>query len=120
MPTARWMAGTSARGNDLGFRFAEAIMVAVVDLDVDARNARPVDPRADDGAAGGLLDLEVAADMVAVMVRVQDMGDLPAALCRLGQHRPGHGRIDDADGAALGFAHQPHVIVVKDGDSDDV
>jgi hypothetical protein len=95
-------------------------MVAVVDLDVDARDARPVDPRADDGAAGGFLDLEVAADMVAVMVRVQDMRDLPAALFRFGQHRPDHGGVDDADGAALAFAHQPHVIVVEDGDSDDV
>jgi hypothetical protein len=113
-------AGVARHEEDLGLRLAEAIMVAVVDLDVDARNARPVDPRTDDGAAGGFLDFEVAADMVAVMVGVQDMRDLPAALCRLGQHRPGHGRVDDADGAALGFAHQPHVIVVQDGDSDDV
>jgi hypothetical protein len=105
---------------DLGLRFAEAIMVAVVDLDIDARDARPVDPRTDDGAAGGLLDLEIAADMVAVMVRIQDMRDLSATLCRLGEHRSGHGRIDDADGAALGLAHQPHVIVVQDRDSDDV
>jgi len=105
---------------DLGLRFAEAIVVAVVDLDVDARNARPVDPRADDGAAGGFLDLEVAADMVSVMVGVQDMGDLPAALFHLGPHRTGHGRVDDADGAALGLTHQPHVIVVEDRDSDDV
>jgi hypothetical protein len=58
--------------------------------------------------------------MVAVMVRVQDMGDLPAALCRLGHHWPGRRRVDDADGPALGLTHQPHVIVVQDRDSDDV
>ena len=66
------------------------------------------------------LDLEVAADMVAVMVGVQDMGDLPAALFGLGQDGPGHGGVDDADGTALRLAHQPHVIVAQDRDSDDV
>jgi hypothetical protein len=58
--------------------------------------------------------------MVAVMVGVQDMGDLPAAIGRLGQHRRGHGRVDHADRAALRLPHQPHVIVVQDRDSDDV
>ena len=73
---------------DVGLGLAEAIALAVIDLDVDAGDAGAVAPRADDGAAGGLLDLAVASDMVAVMVGVQDMGDLPAALCRLGEHRP--------------------------------
>jgi hypothetical protein len=40
---------------DLGLSLAEAIMVAIVDPDVDARNARPVDPWADDGAAVAFL-----------------------------------------------------------------
>ena len=80
--------GVTRHEEDLGLRLAEAVMVAVVDLDVDARDARPVDPRADDGAASGFLDLEVAADMVAVMVRVQDMRDLPAAPFGLGEHCP--------------------------------
>ena len=105
---------------DLGLGLAEAIAVAVVDLDVDAGDARPVAPRADDGAAGRLLDLEIAADVIAVMVSVQDMRDLPAALFRLGQDRPGHRRIDHGDRPALGLAHQPHVIVAQDRDSDDV
>jgi hypothetical protein len=104
--------------NSLGL--AEAVALAVVDLDVDAGNARAVAARADDGAAGGLLDLAVAADMVAVMVGVQDMGDLPAAFGGLGQHRASHRRVDHAHRAALRFAHQPHVIVVQDRDSDDV
>ena len=52
---------------------------------------------ADDGAAGRLLDLEIAADVVTMMVGVQDMRDLPAALFRLGQDRPGHRRVDDGD-----------------------
>lgn len=64
----------------LGFGLTEAVAVAIIDLDVDAGDACAVRPRADDGAAGGFLDLQVAADMVAVMVRVQDMSDLPAAL----------------------------------------
>ncbi len=105
---------------DLGLGFAEAIAVAVVDLDVDAGDACPVAPRADDGAAGGLLDLQVAADVITMMVGVQDMGDLPMALFRLRQDRPGHRRVDDGDRPALGLAHQPHVIVAQDRDSDDV
>jgi hypothetical protein len=58
--------------------------------------------------------------MVAVMVRIEDMRDLPTALGRLGEHRRGHGGVDDAHGAALGLAYQPHVIVVQDRDSNDV
>jgi hypothetical protein len=54
------------------------------------------------------------------MVRVQDMRDLPAALFGLGEHWPSHRGVDDRDGAALRFTHQPHVIVVQDRDSDDV
>src|SRR5262249_57172063 len=70
---------------------AEAVALAVVDFDIDARDALAVAPRADNGAAGGVLDLAVAADMVAVMVRVQDMGDLPVAPLGLCQHGAGHG-----------------------------
>ena len=113
-------AGMARHEEDLGLGLAEPVTVAVVDLDVDAGDAGAVLAQADDGAAGRLLDLQVAADMVAMMVGVQDMGDLPAALFGLREDRTGHGGIDDADGAALRLAHQPHVIVVQDRDSDDV
>ena len=109
-------------GDEEDFRLglAEAVAVAVVDLDVDAGNARPVAPRTHDGAAGRLLDLEIAADVITVVMRIEDMGDLPAAFFRLGKDRPGHRRVDDGDRPALGLAHQPHVIVAQDRDSDDV
>jgi hypothetical protein len=80
-------------------------------------------------APGGARDLDranlpsqrlVAADMITVMVGVEDMRDLSATLCRLRQQRPGHRRVDDANRAALGLAYQPHVIVVQDQDTDDV
>ena len=48
---------------------------------------------------------QVAADMVAVMMGVQDMGDLPAPLFGLGQHRAGHGGVDDAHATTLRLAH---------------
>jgi hypothetical protein len=113
-------AGVARHEEHVGLGLAQAVALAVIDLDVDAGDAGAIAARADDGAAGGFLDLAVAADMVAVMVRIQDMGDLPAAFGRLGQHRSGHGRVDDADRAALRLAHQPHVIVVQDRDSNDV
>ena len=62
----------------------------------------------------------VSVRVIAMVVRVQDMRDLPATLCRLGQHRPGYRRVDDADTAALGLARQPHVIVVRNRNTDDV
>jgi hypothetical protein len=40
-----------------------------------------------------------------MMMGVEDVRDLPAALVGLGQHRPGHGRIDHADGTTLRLAH---------------
>ena len=87
-----WPLRVAGHEEDLGLGLAEAVAVAVVDLDVDAGDAGAVAARADDGAAGRFLDLEVAADMVAVMVGVQDMGDLPAALFGLGEDRSGHRR----------------------------
>jgi len=59
-------------------------------------------------------------DVITVMVGIEDMGDLPAALFRLGKDRPGHRRVDDGDRPALGLPHQPHVIVAQDRNSDDV
>ncbi len=114
-----WPAGMAGHEENLRLGLAETVAVAIVDLDVDAGNACAILSRADDGAARRLLDLEIAADMVTVMVGIQDMGDLPAALFGLGQDRPGHGRVDDADRSALRLAHQPHVIVAQDRDTDD-
>jgi hypothetical protein len=111
--------GVARNEEDLGLGLAEAVALAVVDLDLDAGDARPVAARANDGAAGGLLYLEIAADMVAMVMRVQNMGDLPAALFSLRQHRPGHGGVDHADRARLRLAHQPDIVVAQDGDSDD-
>ena len=113
-------AGMARHEEHLRFGFAEAIAVAVIDLDIDAGNAGAILPRPDDGAACCLLDLQIAANMVAVMVRIQDMGDLPAALFRFRQDRRGHGGVDHANRPALRLAHQPHVIVAQDRNTNDV
>src|SRR5260221_3390984 len=102
---------------DLGLGLAEA--VAVADLDLEARDAGAVAPGPDDGAAGGLLDLHVAADMVTVMVGVQDVADLRAAFFGLAQHRAGHGGIDHADRPALRLADQPNIVVAQDRNAND-
>jgi len=89
----------------LGLGLAEAVAVAVLDRHVDARNPCLVAGEADDGAAGRLLDLAVAAHVIPMMMGVEDVRDLPAALVGLGQDRPGDRRIDDADGTTLRLAH---------------
>jgi hypothetical protein len=48
--------------------FAEGIGIAVADVDVEAGNAVAIGTRTDDGAAGRLLDLAIAAGVVVVMM----------------------------------------------------
>jgi len=98
-------AGMAGDEEHLGLGLAEAVAVAVLDGDVDARDARPIAGEADDGAAGRLLDLAVATDVIPMMMGVEDVGDLPASLVGLGQHRARHGRVDHADGTTLRLAH---------------
>ena len=113
-------AGVARHEDHLRLRLAEAVAVAVVDRRRRCPGMRALSrPQADDGAAGRLLDLAVAAHMIAMMMGVEDVRDLPAALVGLGQHRPGHGGIDDAHATALRLAHQPDVIVAQDRDTDD-
>ena len=73
-------AGVAGDEEHLGLAPRRSVGVAVVDLDVDAGDAGRVVAGADDGAAGRRLDLEVSADVIAVMVGVEDVGDVPAAL----------------------------------------
>ena len=72
---ARCMAGHLENPRSL---IAEGEGLVLADLDVDAGNSRRVASGADDGAAGGPLDLEIAADVVHVVMGAEDMGQAPS------------------------------------------
>ena len=80
---------------------------------IDSRYARIVFGGADDAAAAGLLQRQVAADVIAVMVGVEDMGQPPAAAAQRFQHRLGDCRIDRRGFAAVGVVQQVDVVVVE-------
>jgi hypothetical protein len=105
---------------DLGALLAEIVGAAVADLDVDAGNAVAVVARPHDGAAGRRLDLEIAAGVVGVMVRVEDMRDAPLAAFSRRQHRLGHGGVDDGGHVRGGLVDEPDVIVLEDGNALDL
>lgn len=84
----------AGNGDHLGRRVAKHVGVTVVDPHIDAGNALGILGVADDGAAGSLLEREVAAHMVAVMMGVEDMSERPALGLEAFQHRFGHGGIN--------------------------
>jgi len=90
---------------------AEQKLVAVGDAAVDAGNSGRVGPRADDRAAGSRLELEISAGVVAVMVRVQDMRQRPAAGAELAKDRLDLGRIDRGGHSGLRIVHEKSVVV---------
>src|SRR6185437_13684930 len=96
-------------------RVAELEGVAVTDRDVDAGYSRSIGKRPDDDRLGRRLQLEIAAGMVRMVVRVDDVGEGQAAALERGQHRRRFRRIDGADRAAGGLAQQIDVIVAQRG-----
>jgi hypothetical protein len=105
---------------DLRHGLAEAIGVALADRHLDARNARGVGARAHDGAARRLLQRQVAAGMVAVVVRVEDVGEPPAARPERREHRRRLGGIDHRRRLGRGIAGEPEIIVPKRRDAHDL
>ena len=81
---------------------------------------RRVASGADDGTAGGLLDLDIAADVVHVMMGAEDMGQAPALLVQGLEDRLRHRRIDGGAGLRLGVVDQIDVVVAQDRNDPDV
>ena len=93
---------------------ADGNLVALADGNVDAGDPTSVVPVADDGATRGLLELQVAAHMVMMMMGVEDQRQRPAETVQGFQNRAGDRRIHRGAGARLGIARQVDVIVRKD------
>ncbi len=90
---------------------AEGIGLAFAQRHVDAGNALAIGLGADDGGAGRLLEGEIAAGVIVVVMGVEDMRERPAQRIELRFDRGCLGRIDHSDRTALRFAQQPDVIV---------
>src|SRR5690606_10143893 len=89
--------------------------VAFADRPVDAGYLVLLALRADHRAARLLLQLRIAARMVEMMVRVQDMRERPAPLFESGEDRLHFRRVDRCGLAARGLVDQVAVIVVQAG-----
>jgi len=70
--------GMAGRVEHVHLMLAEAEGVALPDLGVDARDLGGLRARPDDGAAGRRLDFQVAAGVIMMVMRGQDMRELPA------------------------------------------
>src|SRR5690606_4523813 len=90
---------------------AEAELVAVADLDLDAGNAPRVGAGADDPAAGRGLELEIPARVIGVMMGIEDVRQRPAALLERAQYRRDLRRIDACGDARVRVVHQKPVVV---------
>ncbi len=96
-------------------RAAEQEGIAVADFDIDTGNALGILAVADDDGPRRLLQRHIAADMVVVMMRVEDMSQPPTLGLQPLQHRRSDGRVDDRGRAAIGVMRQIDVIVVENG-----
>lgn len=99
----------AAKGTGLTFRQS----------DINPRNTGLIGASADDGAAGLRLDPEIAADMVTVMMRVEDMGYAPIPGFRRCQDGLSLGRIDDSGRTTCRVVGEPYVIVLEDRNRND-
>ncbi len=99
-------------------RAADRHRVAVADGAVDAGDLRRLARRAGDERAGRGDDREVAADVVGVPVRVEDLRDRPPAFGRGGEHRLGERGVDHRRLVAV--MDEVDIVVGKDRDLDDL
>ena len=92
---------------------------ALVHAHIEAGNAVAVLARAHDLGAEFLLERQVAAGVVEVMVGVEDMGQPGTAFAEPGAHRLGLGGVHHRAQAPGRIAHQIGIIVAQAGDQFD-
>ena len=81
------------------------------DLLADAGNMVSFSLGAIDNAAELLLQRQIALDMIAMVMGVEDMGELPATSFELALDRGGIGGVDRGGGATFVIMNQETVIV---------
>jgi len=100
---------------DLGRFCAKLINVAVFDLNIHAWNAVRIMRGAHNRALGRSFDRLVAANVVGVVMGIENMRDAPTQLVGLGHDFIGQGWVDHRHSARDGLAHQIDVVIVEDG-----
>ena len=98
---------------------AETETIAALHGLVEPRNGPGVVGGSDNSRAGALLDLGVAAGVVAVMMGGEDVAELPAALLEGGGNGAGMGDIDRRGKPGVGIVHQNAEVVFKTGKLED-
>ena len=95
---------------------AERERVALAHLLVDAGDLGRLVARADDGALGLGLERSVAVGVVGVVVRGENVRELPALFLQRRRHGCGVRRVDGGREAGAGIVDQHAVIVGKTGE----
>jgi hypothetical protein len=112
-PVADVARSVARRFEHLGLRVAELKPVALGQAEIDARDARRVGLWPGDPTAGRLLQLEVAAGMVCVMVGGEDPIQPPALRAQPLEHRRGDPGVDHRGHPRLRLVQQIDVIVAE-------
>ncbi|MEZ5893174.1 MAG: hypothetical protein R3C58_08535 [Parvularculaceae bacterium] len=99
----------------IAFRLAEHHRVAFADRAVEARNAFGLGARADDFAIPFFLEREVAARVIGMPVRVEDVGEAPTFLRQRSVDGVRVGRVDRRRRAGLAVMDEIAVIIRKTG-----
>ena len=97
----------------------EAERVALVEADVDAGNARGILGGADDLHAERLLEREIAADMVGMVMRGENVGELQPPGFERALDRFGFGGVDNAADALGAVEDEVGVVVLETGNEFD-
>ena len=108
-----WPSGVAGRLDHVGRELADLDLVALAHGLVDRRNLRGLCRRRHHAAFVFLLERRDAAGVVGVMMRDQDVGELPAGGLERGLDRRRLRRVDRGGRAGRGVVQQHAVIVLQ-------
>lgn len=112
--------GMTADIQDLSDRSADANLVALPDLDINAGDPCRIIGVTNNRTAGLALKLQVSAHVIVVMVGVENEGQTPAKLIERGQDGSNDSRIDDGALFGLWITRQVNVVIPECGNLSDI